>query len=206
VTNAPEDEQHAAALKQDGYYFAPLRVIAAGILPSAIGDLLVPFTTGAALVSAAFVGGIGVAIVSTNSDAMVRELAREGGMAATVGAAGSVKELGDMVASLLIGVLSHALGLRAGFIVCGALVLAALGLLRTAPAGATQNFRPVVKRYGTSGAEAPRAPACFVRRSLRVGSSILIGTDGAGKPAPAFRARRSAAPRAGPTFPLLAAH
>lgn len=112
--------------------FGVVRTILAGLILSAAGVLLVPFTTGGAVVAAAVVGGIGVGTVWTNTDAAVSGLARQGRTAATLGAAGSFKELGDMLGPLLIGLLAQWLGIRAGFIICGSLGFLALGLLRLA--------------------------------------------------------------------------
>ncbi len=112
--------------------FDPIKVILVGLVLSAAGVLLVPFTTGALLVAVGIIGGIGVGTVWTNTDAMVSNLADKGRMAATLGAAGSFKELGDMLGPLLIGLLAQALGLKAGFIICGLLGVVAVGLLRFA--------------------------------------------------------------------------
>ncbi|MFN7943074.1 MAG: MFS transporter [Thermoanaerobaculia bacterium] len=107
-------------------------VMLVGLLFSAAGVFAVPFTTGPMLVVAAICGGLGVGAVWTNSDAMVSRLASEGRMAATLGIAGSFKELGDMLGPLLIGVLAQALGIRASFMICGALGVLSIGLLRFA--------------------------------------------------------------------------
>ena len=69
------------------------------------------------------IGGIGVGSVWTNTDTIVSNLAEEGRLAATLGAAGSFKELGDMLGPLLIGVLSQLWGLRIGFLGCAVLGL-----------------------------------------------------------------------------------
>ncbi len=116
--------------------FDPTRVIMSGLLLSSVGIILVPFTTGIGLVFVAVMGGSGVGTVWTNSDAIVSNMAQQGRMAATLGAAGSFKELGDMLGPLLIGALSQALGLRVGFITCGVLGLFSIALVRT-PGGRT---------------------------------------------------------------------
>jgi DHA1 family multidrug resistance protein-like MFS transporter len=112
----------------------PMRVITAGLILSALGVALVPFTRGAALVAVAVVGGLGVGTVWTNSDAAVSHLADKGRMASTLGAAGSFKELGDMVGPLLIGILADAFGLTSAFVACGILGALSLPLLRLARA------------------------------------------------------------------------
>lgn len=61
---------------------------------------------------------------------MVSNLAHEGRIAATLGAAGSFKELGDMLGPLVIGSISQLLGLKWGFVICGLLGVLALLLLR----------------------------------------------------------------------------
>ncbi|MCI0615532.1 hypothetical protein L0244_21285 [bacterium] len=53
-------------------------------------------------------------------------------MAATLGAAGSFKELGDMVGSLLIGFLAQTFGIKTAFVTCGIAGSLALRLLWTA--------------------------------------------------------------------------
>lgn len=116
--------------------FGPTQVTFAGLGVSAIAITLVPFTTGALLLSAAILGGVGVGTVWTNTDAAVSNLAKEGGIAATLGVAGSFKELGDMLGPLAIGFLSQSFGLRVGFVACGALGLGAIALLRFARPGA----------------------------------------------------------------------
>ena len=104
-------------------------VMLGGLVMSAAGVLLVPFTTGVALVAVAIAGGIGVGTVWTNTDAMVSRLAEQGRIGATLGAAGSFKELGDMLGPLLIGVLAQALSLRASFVICGMLGFGSIALL-----------------------------------------------------------------------------
>ncbi|HEV8081365.1 MAG TPA: hypothetical protein VGP43_11665, partial [Chitinophagaceae bacterium] len=59
--------------------------------------------------------GIGIGTVWTNSDALVSKLAAENAMGATMGVAGSFKELGDMIGHLLMGVIAQALGLNGAF-------------------------------------------------------------------------------------------
>jgi len=90
-----------------------------GLLLSAFGVMMTPFLRGPALVIVAALSGAGIGIVWTNSDAVVSRLAKAGRLGATMGAAGSFKEFGDMVGPILIGVLSQAFGLRVGFVTCG---------------------------------------------------------------------------------------
>ncbi len=115
--------------------FGPTQVTLAGLGVSAIAITLVPFSAGALLLSAAILGGAGVGTVWTNTDAAVSNLAKEGRIAATLGVAGSFKELGDMLGPLAIGFVSQLFGLKVGFVVCGALGLGAVALLRFARQG-----------------------------------------------------------------------
>lgn len=110
----------------------PMKVILAGLILSAAGVALVPFTRGGWLVAVVVMGGLGVGTVWTNSDAAVSHLAAKGQVGSTLGAAGSFKELGDMVGPLLIGILADSFGLRAAFVTCGLLGALALPLLRLA--------------------------------------------------------------------------
>ncbi len=72
---------------------------------------------------------IKIGVVWTNSDALVSKLAKENEMGATMGVAGSFKELGDMIGPLLMGAISQALGLKWGFVICA--VLGGIALLVT---------------------------------------------------------------------------
>jgi MFS transporter, ACDE family, multidrug resistance protein len=110
----------------------PLKVILLGLLLSSIAVLLIPFTTGPALVVAVVLGGVGVGTVWTNSDAMVSHLARGGRLASSLGVAGSFKELGDMLGPLLIGAISQAFGLKVSFVACGVIGLAGIAALKFA--------------------------------------------------------------------------
>ncbi len=109
--------------------FDPTQVTFAGLGVSAHAIALVPFSAGALLLSAAILGGAGVGTVWTNTDTAVSNLAKEGRIAATLGVAGSFKELGDMLGPLAIGFVSQLFGLNVGFVVCGALGLGATALL-----------------------------------------------------------------------------
>jgi MFS family permease len=95
-----------------------------GLALSGIATLAIPFTTGWALAGACVLAGLSVGTVWTNSDAVVSRLARAGRLGTTMGVAGSFKEIGDMLGPALIGALSQAFGLAAGFVICGLLGLA----------------------------------------------------------------------------------
>src|SRR5512141_2406880 len=105
--------------------------IRVGLVLSAISIIAAPFVSGLLLVIDAVVAGIGVGIVWTNTDTLISKLADEGKLGATMGAAGSFKEFGDMVGPVLIGVLSQLLGLTWGFVICGLLGLSAILLMQS---------------------------------------------------------------------------
>jgi MFS transporter, ACDE family, multidrug resistance protein len=95
-----------------------------GLAISGIATLTIPFATGWPLAGSCVLAGLSVGTVWTNSDAVVSRLARAGRLGTTMGVAGSFKEIGDMLGPALIGALSQAFGLTAGFVVCGLLGLA----------------------------------------------------------------------------------
>jgi MFS family permease len=97
-----------------------------GMLLSCLATAAIPFVTGALLVVVCIIAGIGIGTVWTNSDALVSRLASEKQMGATMGVAGSFKELGDMLGPLLMGAISQALGLQWGFVICSVLGFVAL--------------------------------------------------------------------------------
>jgi MFS family permease len=107
----------------------PSITIRVGLFLSAVSIIFVPFVSGILLVLVSVVAGIGVGTVWTNTDVLVSILAKKGKLGATMGAAGSFKEFGDMVGPLLIGVLSQVFGLTVGFVVCGVLGLMSLVLI-----------------------------------------------------------------------------
>jgi MFS family permease len=110
--------------------------IRVGLLLAGAGIIAAPFVDGSALVVVSMAAGVGVGTVWTNTDALISGLARRGRLGATMGAAGSFKELGDMLGPLLVGLLSQAFGLPFGFVVCGILGLGALVLVTVRPLGA----------------------------------------------------------------------
>jgi MFS family permease len=103
----------------------PARVIMAGLMLSGLSVVALPFTSGIALALVAIVAGLGVGAVWTNCDTMVSTLASPRTLTSSMGAAGSFKEIGDMLGPLTIGALAQAAGLTMGFVVCGLLGLAA---------------------------------------------------------------------------------
>ena len=121
--------------------FDAKRVVLTGLILSASSLALIPFSTGGVLLCVVVAGGIGVGSVWTNTDTIVSNLAEEGRLAATLGAAGSFKELGDMLGPLLIGVVAQFWGLRTGFLICGALGLVGIVMLQTRPHGKVVGIR-----------------------------------------------------------------
>ncbi|MEP6700389.1 MAG: MFS transporter [Bacteroidota bacterium] len=106
--------------------FNPVLILRGGMLLSCISTALIPFVTGILLIIVCIIAGIGIGVVWTNSDAMVSNLSDEKQMGATMGVAGSFKELGDMIGPLMMGAISQALGLQWGFVICAALGFIAL--------------------------------------------------------------------------------
>jgi len=103
--------------------------VAVGLALAASSIIAVTFTTGVALVGVAIAAGIGVGTVWTNSDALVGALVDPRKLGASMGAAQSFKEFGDMVGPLLIGALTQAFGVHTGFVSCGTLALLLLVVL-----------------------------------------------------------------------------
>jgi MFS family permease len=108
---------------------SPALTIRVGLALAGAGIVLAPFASGAGLVAVSIMAGIGVGTVWTNSDALISGLAARGRLGATMGAAGSFKELGDMLGPVLIGLISQAFGLAVGFVACGVLGLLSLLLI-----------------------------------------------------------------------------
>ena len=106
--------------------FNPVLILRWGMLLSIISTALIPFVTGTFLIIVCIAAGIGIGVVWTNSDAMVSNLSDEKQMGATMGVAGSFKELGDMIGPLMMGAISQALGLQWGFVICAVLGFIAL--------------------------------------------------------------------------------
>lgn len=109
--------------------FNPVFTLRIGMLISCLATAAIPFVTGVPLIIVCIFAGIGIGTVWTNSDALVSKLATEKEMGATMGVAGSFKELGDMIGPLLMGAISQALGLKWGFVICA--VLGGIALMVT---------------------------------------------------------------------------
>lgn len=119
------------------------RTVQVGLALSGVGIILIPFVSGALLVIVSILAGIGIGTVWTNTDTIMSELAAAGRLATTMGVAGSFKEFGDMIGPLLIGLLSQALGLTAGFVICGVLGLLALVFIVRRPVVRMTEQKPV---------------------------------------------------------------
>jgi MFS family permease len=107
----------------------PALTIRIGLLLSGVCVILTPFVAGWLLFVVAILAGIGVGTVWTNTDTLVSQQAQAGKLGATMGVAGTFKEIGDMLGPLLIGVVSQVFGLTIGFVSCGILGLLALVLI-----------------------------------------------------------------------------
>jgi len=116
--------------------FNAVLILRSGMLLSCLSTALIPFVSGIFLIIVCIIAGIGIGVVWTNSDAMVSNLSDEKQMGATMGVAGSFKELGDMIGPLMMGAISQALGLQWGFVICA--VLGFLALLITIIVGKRQ--------------------------------------------------------------------
>lgn len=103
--------------------------IIVGLLASSISILAMTFTQGPLLIALIILGGLGIGIVWTNCDTMVSQLAKTGQLSASLGTAGSYKEIGDMLGPLTVGGISQLFGLATGFIASGILGLAGTTLI-----------------------------------------------------------------------------
>lgn len=110
-----------------------LPTIRIGLLLSATGTIAVALVGGLPFVVAAVLAGAGIGVVWTNTDTLISQLADPRSLGATMGAAGSFKELGDMLGPIAIGLLAQAFGLSAGLIICGLLGVASLLLVARSP-------------------------------------------------------------------------
>ena len=93
--------------------------ILAGLMAASLSLILLTFTQGLPLIALVVLGGLGIGVVWTNSDAMISQIAPSGQLSTSLGTAGSYKEIGDMLGPLSVGAISQAFGLAAGFIACG---------------------------------------------------------------------------------------
>ncbi len=104
----------------------PERTIYAGLAVAALAVMSLGILRDVPMFIATVAAGVGIGVVWTNTDALISGWARSGQLGATMGAAGSFKEFGDMLGPLLIGLLAQALSLSVAFAVCGTLGLLAV--------------------------------------------------------------------------------
>lgn len=104
-----------------------------GLLMASLAITAATFVSGLALIVVIVIAGIGVGTVWTNSDTLISSMADERTLGASMGAAQSFKEFGDMIGPLLIGLLTQFYGVRVGFVACGLLALFLLTLLARSP-------------------------------------------------------------------------
>lgn len=100
-----------------------------GLFLGAAAIIATTFTSGVTLLGVVIVAGLGIGTVWTNSDTLVSVLAEKRRLGASIGAAQSFKEFGDMVGPLLVGLITQFFGVRTGFVACGAVALLLLPLL-----------------------------------------------------------------------------
>ena len=97
-----------------------------GLFLAAVAIIATTFTSGGTLLAVVIVAGLGIGTVWTNSDTLVSALAEKRQLGASIGAAQSFKEFGDMVGPLLVGLITQFYGVRVAFVSCGALALVCL--------------------------------------------------------------------------------
>jgi len=102
------------------------KTVFVGLLLAALVFSTVRFTAPVPLIAVVIIAGVGIGTVLTNSNALVSTLATRGQLGASIGAAQSFKEFGDMVGPLLVGLITQLFGVRAGFVSCCAVALACL--------------------------------------------------------------------------------
>jgi MFS family permease len=112
--------------------YAMRTTVLLGLLVAALSIIATTFASGWMLIAIVIAAGMGIGTVSTNSDALISAAASSSQLGASIGAAQSFKEFGDMVGPLVIGALTQLFGVRAGFVSCGAVALVLLGVLARA--------------------------------------------------------------------------
>ncbi len=107
------------------------KTVYVGLVLAAIAIIAVTFTSGVTLLAVAIVAGLGIGTVWTNCDTLVSTLVNKNQLGASMGAAQSFKEFGDMTGPLLIGLLTQFYGVRVGFVMCGTVALLCVGIAST---------------------------------------------------------------------------
>ena len=95
--------------------------------------MAITFASGWVLIGMVIAAGMGIGTVWTNSDALVSASAPPSQLGASIGAAQSFKEFGDMVGPVLVGGLTQFFGVRVGFVTCGAVAVVLLVILARSP-------------------------------------------------------------------------
>jgi DHA1 family multidrug resistance protein-like MFS transporter len=108
--------------------YAMRTTVLLGLLVAALSIIATTFASGWALIAIVIAAGMGIGTVWTNSDALVSASASPSQLGASIGAAQSFKEFGDMVGPLLVGALTQFFGVRVGFVSCGGIALVLLSL------------------------------------------------------------------------------
>ena len=106
--------------------YAMRTTVLLGLLVAALSIMAITFASGWILIVIVIAAGMGIGTVWTNSDALVSASASPSQLGASIGAAQSFKEFGDMVGPLLVGALTQLFGVRAGFVTCGIVAVALL--------------------------------------------------------------------------------
>jgi MFS family permease len=106
--------------------------VIAGLLIAALSIIATTFASGWPLIAIVICAGVGIGTVGTNSDALVGASAPAATLGASIGAAQSFKEFGDMIGPLFVGALTQLFGVRVGFVTCGAVALTFVAVLSRA--------------------------------------------------------------------------
>ena len=115
-------------------HYAMRTTVLVGLLVAAVSIMAITFASGWILIVIVIAAGMGIGTVWTNSDALVGASASPSQLGASIGAAQSFKEFGDMVGPLLVGGLTQFFGVRVGFVSCGAVAVVLLVVLARSPA------------------------------------------------------------------------
>lgn len=99
------------------------KTVLAGLLMAALAISVVAFTSGILLTLVIIIAGMGVGTVWTNADMLISTMVDQRALGASMGAAQSFKEFGDMVGPLLVGLITQFFGVQVGFVACGTMAL-----------------------------------------------------------------------------------
>ena len=113
--------------------YAMRTTVLLGLLVAALCIMAITFASGWVLIGMVIAAGMGIGTVWTNSDALVSTSAPPSQLGASIGAAQSFKEFGDMVGPVLVGGLTQFFGVRVGFVTCGAVAVVLLVILARSP-------------------------------------------------------------------------